>query len=143
MLATPRTDRTRHRGSDRSPHARVGHLLHEHEEGKYERQAGEGAGPEVPEEIRIDARGDGDQHHVHHDVRRRESEQRRDDGPLEKEPRPRCAGLVNNGPRRGKQATWALLEDATCGVSRRTLDVWGLGDLLEARRSQHANTAVT
>ena len=44
-------------------------------------------------------------HHVHDDVRRRESEQRRDDGPLEKKPRPRCAGLFNNGRRRGNHVS--------------------------------------
>jgi hypothetical protein len=87
---------------NRSAHARVGHLLHEHDERKNEREAGQGARPHLADEMGIYARGHGNQHDVDDDVGAGKAQQRRDDRPFEKKTRPPSVAAGRAG------AAWAI-----------------------------------
>jgi hypothetical protein len=77
------------RGCDRSAHAGIRHLLHQHDQRKNERQSGQRIRPHLPDEMRIDRRGDGNEHDVHDDVGRRKAQQRRDDRSFKQKTCPR------------------------------------------------------
>ena len=78
------------RGRNRSAHARIRHLLHQHDEGEDERDARQGMRSQSPDEVRIDRRRHGDQNDIHDHIRRRQAKQSRNDRSFEKNPRPRC-----------------------------------------------------
>ena len=110
VFAAPRPDGARDRRGDRSPDAGVRHLLHQHHQREHERQPGERARAELADEVRVDAGGHGDEHHVDDEVRRCETQERRHDRTFEEEASTRGAGL-----RRGRHRGSAVPRGRTIG----------------------------
>ena len=80
----PGADCARDRGGNRAAHARIGHLLHQHDQRKNQRQPGQCFWPHAADEMGIDRRRDRDQHDVDDDVWRPKAQQRRHDRSFEK-----------------------------------------------------------
>ena len=95
VLVASRSDGAGDGRRDGAAHARVGHLLHEHQQRKHERQPGKRARVELTDEVRVDARRHGDEHHVDHDVRDCEPQERGDDGTFEEQAPTRRAWILD------------------------------------------------
>jgi hypothetical protein len=74
---------------DGAAHAGIRHLLHQHDQREDQREAGQGVGPQLADEMGVDGRRRRDEHHVYDDIGRRETQQYRNNRPVEKKSRPR------------------------------------------------------
>ena len=89
VLAPSGADRAGDRGGDGAAHGHVGHLLHQHQQRKDQRQAGQGIEAELADEMRVDAGRHRDQHDVDHQVGRGEPQQGRNDRAFQQQARAR------------------------------------------------------
>ncbi len=83
VLVPAGADRAGNGRGEGAAHAEIRHLLHQHQQREHERQSGQRGGAEAACEVRVDARGDGDQDDVDDEVRGGESQQGRGDRPLQ------------------------------------------------------------
>ena len=91
IVPSPGADGASDGGGDRAAHARVRHLLHQHQGRKDQRQASQRLEAELTDEIRIDAGCDRDQDDVDDKIGRGQSQQGGNDRPFEQQPRA-CRG---------------------------------------------------